>query len=359
MNKIFFLLIILIVWSCKDKTEKIKPTVSSISESIYASGIIKSKNQYEAFATVNGIIQNIYLSEGDSVSIGTSILSISNETQKLNKENAELAEQFSDFNANQGKLNEAKLLIDLAINKVKIDSAMYFRQKNLWLQQVGTKVELEQKELAYQNSKTAFYSSSVKYDDLKRQLNFNSSQSKKNLRISSKQESDFTLKSEINGVIYNLFKSKGEIVTLQTPLAVIGDMKHFFLEMQVDEYDIFKMKKGLSVLVTMDSYKTKVFEAKVSKIYPIMNERSKTFLVEAEFVQQPEVLYPNITFEANIVLQSKERAILIPRNYLINDSMVIKSNGDKIRVITGLKDYKKIEILSGITENDELKKPTE
>jgi len=359
MNKLYYLLLVLGLVSCNTKTEKIKPSVSSISESIYASGIIKSKDQYQAFATVNGIIQNIFVSEGDTVSIGTPILSISNEAQKLNKENAELAEQFSDYNANQGKLNEAKLAIDLAKNKLKIDSALYFRQKNLWQQQVGTKVDLEQKELAYQNSKNGYFSSQVKYDDLKRQLNFTSLQSKKNYLISSKQESDFTLKSEINGVVYDLLKSKGEIVGLQTPLAVLGDSKHFILEMQVDEYDIFKIKKGLTVLITMDSYKGKVFEAKVSKIYPIMNERSKTFLVEAEFDQQLETLYPNVTFEANIVLQSKNNAILIPRNYLVNDSTVIKNNGDKVIVKTGLKDYQKIEILSGITADDELLKPKE
>ena len=45
---IFFSFII----SCKSKVEKIKPSIESISESIYASGIIKSKNQYQAFATV-------------------------------------------------------------------------------------------------------------------------------------------------------------------------------------------------------------------------------------------------------------------------------------------------------------------
>lgn len=359
MNKLYYLLLVLGLVCCNTKTEKIKPSVSSISESIYASGIIKSKGQYQAFAKVSGIIQNIFVSEGDTVSEGTPILSISNEAQKLNKENAELSEKFTDYDANQGKLNEAKLAIDLAKNKLKIDSALFFRQKNLWQQQVGTKVDLEQKELAYQNSKNGYFSSQVKYDDLKRQLNFTSLQSKKNYLISSKQESDFTLKSEINGVVYDLLKSKGELVSLQTPLAVLGDGKHFILEMQVDEYDIFKIKKGLTVLITMDSYKGQVFEAIVSKIYPIMNERSKTFLVEAEFNQRPETLYPNVTFEANIVLQSKKNAILIPRNYLVNDSTVIKSNGDKVIVKIGLKNYQKIEILSGITVDDELLKPKE
>ena len=56
-----FVIFLFLIFSCKSKVEKIKPTVESISESIYASGIIKSKNQYQAFATVNGIIENIFV----------------------------------------------------------------------------------------------------------------------------------------------------------------------------------------------------------------------------------------------------------------------------------------------------------
>jgi len=359
MKKLVFFLFIVFLVSCKSKTEKLKPQEGSISESVYASGIIKSKNQYQAFATVNGIIDDIFVSEGDTVKKGTPILSVSGQTQKLNKENARLAAQFADLNANQDKLNEAKSMIDLARSKMKTDSAFYFRQQSLWQQQVGTKAELEQKELAYQNSKTAYFSSLVKYNDLKRQLNLAAEQSKNNLLISSSLENDFTLKSEINGIVYSLPKKKGEIVGLQTPLAVVGDANNFILEMQVDELDIFKIKLGLPVLVTMDSYRDKIFEARITKVYPYMNERSKTFVVEAEFVQRPEVLYPNITFEANIVLQKKDKALLIPRNYLLHDSIVIKSSDERVVVKTGLKDYEKVEILSGITIEDELVKPAE
>lgn len=356
MKRLFWMIPVLLL-SCKGKEERIKPSVESISESIYASGIIKSKNQYQAFATVNGIVERVFVTEGTFVKKGAPILSIYNETQRLNKENSMLSAQFNDFSENQGKLNDARSSIELAKNKMKNDSALYFRQLSLWQQQIGTKVDMEQRELNYQNAKNAYYSSVIKYDDLKRQLDYSSAQSKKNLLISGKLENDYTIRSEMDGIVYSLTKSKGEMVSAQTPLAVIGDTKQFILEMQVDEYDILKIRKGLPVLVTLDSYKGKVFDAVVTRINPLMNERSKTFLVEAEFIQQPEILYPNISFEANIVIQSKEKAILIPRNYLLNDSMVVKANGDTVVIKTGLKDYQKIEIISGISANDELKKP--
>ena len=358
IKRLYFFATVLL-FSCGKKTETTKPYVGNISESIYASGVIKSRNQYQAYASASGIIQQVFVSEGDTVSKGTALLSIVNDAQRLNKENAALAASFADLNANQGKLMNAQLNIDLAKSKLKNDSALLARQKTLWQQNIGSKVELEQRELAYQNSKNGYYAARVQYEDLKRQLQLNAAQSQKNLQISTKLASDFTLRSDIDGIVYSLPLKAGELVGPQSVLATIGDAQHFVLEMQVDEYDILKVQKGLKVWVTMDSYKGKVFEAIVSKIDPLMNERSKSFLVEATFIQQPERLYPNLSFEANIVLQSKEKALLIPRNYLYKDSFVLHKNGDKIGVKTGLKDYKMIEILSGISSSDELQKPTE
>ena len=357
----FLLIVVVVIFfnSCSSKVEIVKPTIESITESVYASGKIKSKNQYEVRSTVNGIIENIYVTEGDTVNAGALLLSISNLAQRLNKGNAELNAVFSDANANKGKLSEAGLMIDLARNRMNNDSALFFRQKNLWQQQIGSKTELEQRELLYKNSKADYYSSILKYDELKKQIDFTSAQSKNNLLISSILENDYTIKSDIEGIVYNINKSKGDMIDVQTPIAVIGDAHVFILEMEVDQNDILKIKKGMSVLVTLDSYKGKVFEAEVTKINPLMNARTQTFLIEAEFIDAPEVLYPNITFEANIILQSKSKALLIPRNYMLNDSTVLKANGDSIIVKTGLKDYQKIEIISGVSINDELIKPEE
>lgn len=359
MKNLLWLVLLLFLYACKDKTEKLHPRYSSISESVYASGSLKSKNQYFAFANAGGILKSIVVKEGDTVKKGSPLLFIANDVQRFSKNNAELSAQYADIAANQGKLNEAKLLVDLAKNKLKNDSTLFARQGELWKKQIGTKVEFEQRELAFQNAKTTYVSALVKYEDLKRVLELNSKQSKTSLQASSALENEFTLKSEINGVVYSLLKKQGELVGPQTPLAVIGDASEFILEMQVDEYDVFKIKPGMQVLVSLDSYKGQVFDAHVSKIYPIMNDRSKTFLIEAIFDKAPLKLYPNISFEASIVIHTKEKALLVPRNYLIGDTCVLKSNGDTVRVTLGLKDYQKAEIVSGISENDELQKPKE
>jgi hypothetical protein len=80
-------------------------------------------------------------------------------------------------------------------------------------------------------------------------------------------------------------------------------------------------------------------------------------LVEAEFVNRPKKLYPNITFEANVVLKKKENALLIPRNYVLNDSFVLNSNGDEIPIKIGLKDYRNVEVIQGLSKDIELLMP--
>jgi HlyD family secretion protein len=237
------------------------------------------------------------------------------------------------------------------------DSLLMLRQQNLWSQQIGTRVELEQRELAFKNSKTAFEASLLRYNDLNRQLSFSSLQSRKNLEISNIVARDFTIRSEVNGRVYSILKEQGEIVSPQVPVAIIGDAENFILELQVDEFDIAKIRQGQKILVAMDSYKGQVFVACVQKIDPIMNDRTRSFTIEADFISKPPALYPNLMAEANIVIQTKERALTIPRTFVTDDDYVITADEQKRKVVTGLKDCQKVEIISGITAKDFILKP--
>lgn len=351
------LLSLVFIPACKKTIETISPVRENITESVYASGILKSKNQYQVFASVNGLLQKIYVQEGDTVKKGTPLFSILNETSKLYRENAQLNAALADSRANEIKLNELKLNIDLAKSKLANDSMLMVRQQSLWDQNLGSKVELEKSILNFQNSKTTYTTAKLRYEDEKRRLDILSKQARKNLQISERNESDFTITSTIDGKVYDLYKEQGEMITPQMPLGIIGDLKDFILELQVDEYDITVIKPGQEVKVTMDSYKGEVFDAIVTRVYPIMNERTKSATVEAVFTHPPAVLYPNLTLEANILLQVKENVLTIPRSYLLKDRYVIRESGDTIEVKTGIQDYLKAEILDGITEKDILIPP--
>jgi multidrug efflux pump subunit AcrA (membrane-fusion protein) len=351
------ILAVVLFSACKKQPEKTQPTEEPISESVYASGIIKSKNQYQVYATVGGLLQKILVKEGDVVKAGDPLFVVQHESSKLNAENAQLAADYARSNVGGDRLNELKTAIETARSKMLNDSVLLTRQRGLWAQQIGSKVELEQRELAYTSSTASYQSAIFRYNDLQKQLKFAAAQSQKLLNISKNQTEDFVIRSQTAGRVYSIAKEVGEMVNAQSPLAVIGDAVTFEAELQVDENDIARIKNGLRVLLSMDSYKGQVFEAVIAKIDPIMNERSRTFTVDANFTQKPPVLYPNLTAEANIVIQSKEKALTIPRTYLVADSLVIMADNKPRRVTIGLKDYQKAEILSGLEAHETILKP--
>jgi multidrug efflux pump subunit AcrA (membrane-fusion protein) len=359
MKSIFIIAGFLGLVSCGEKEKGVFPVNQDLTESVYASGTVESRNQYMAFAAASGIVNKIYVTEGEAVINGGPVLSIFSIAQQLNKDNAQLNAAFSDINANQGKLREASQMIELAKFKMQNDSLQLDRQKQLYAKNVSSKIELEQATLLYQNSKSNFSSAKTNYSDLKRQLDLSSKQAKNNLRIMSSSASDFTLKSMVDGELYALNVAVGEVVTPQTPIAILGEKNNYILKMQVDEYDIDHIQIGQKVVVVLNSSKSNTYVAKVTKIYPLMNAATRTFLVEAEFTKRPEKLYPNVSFEANIVIQTKENALLIPREYLTEDNKVTLRDGKTVQVKTGLRDYKMIEIISGVSKTDELIKPTE
>ncbi len=353
----YFFLLLVFFNACTTKHEVIYPTYQPITQSVYASGVVKSRNQYQVFANTTGVISKLFVTDGDFVKQGQVLAQISNRSVQLNRENSQLSANYNALQNNEDRLEELKYNIDVAKQKNEVDSLLYARQLNLWKQNVGSKVELEQKELNAKNSKAAYESAVLRYQQLKRQLDFASKQSKKVFEISSAQVNDLQVKSELTGRVFSVLKKQGEMVTTQTPIAILGESDNFYLELQVDEYDIALVNLSQKVLITMDSYRGKVFEANVTKIYPILNERSKTFTIEATFVKAPEKVYPNLTAEANIIIVSKEKAMLIPRNYLVDESFVLLESGEKRKVQTGLKDYQKVEIVSGLTEKDAIQKP--
>lgn len=343
--------------SCGLQQEKIQPTIENITESVYAAGVVKSKNQYEVYSTVSGVIKEIYVTEGQEIKKNTPLLKLDNQTSKLNLRNAELAAEYASLPSNREKIEEAKLAIQLTKSKMTTDSLLCARQQNLWKQQIGSKVELEQRQLAYENAVHNYRSAVIRHNDLYRQLELNASQSENTLAINSEIADEYTVKSEVDGKVYNILKEPGEMVTNLTPVALVGDSESFVLELQVDEDDIVRIAEKQEVIISMPSYNNQVFKGTINKIYPSMNERSQSFTVEATFEDPPQTLYPFLTAEANIIIDKKSDAITIPRSFLVDDEFVITEDKQRRKITTGLRDYEKIEVLSGLEPGEFILRP--
>lgn len=360
LAKVFCFSITIFIVSCsKNDTEEIQPTVGSITESVYASGIIKSENQYTVYATVSGVLQKIKVTPGQTIAKGQTLFQIESDKASLTTENARLAYQLSNENSRyiQDKIAEMETKVQMAKDKLVVDESVYNRNKNIKQYKVISEVEYERIELTYKNSKSNYESAVKQLSQLKLQLKNDQSRNSNNLKISEKSQSDFEVKSAFSGELFDVLVKEGMLITSQMPLAVIGEKNKYLLELDVDENDMVKVILGQKIVVTLDSYKGKVFEAKVDKIYPIMDERSRTFKIEAHFDNPPAKLYPNLTAEANIIIQTKKNALTIPKSYLIDGKFVLVNEDEKRQVKIGLNDYQNVEILEGLTAGETIYKP--
>lgn len=349
----FFLLL-----SCSNKREGITPIKADLVESVYSSVTIQPDSLYKAYATVVAILDRNLVEEGDLVREGTPIIQLINIKPSLSRENAKLSFELARDNnsGNSSILNSLEREIRAASLSFYNDSVNYLRQKTLWEQQIGSRVEFENRKLAYELSRNHLLLLKKEYQRTRNELSNQVQQALNNYRSSEYSAEEFIISSKVEGKVYALYKNPGELVNTVEPVALLGSADNFIVEMLVDETDIVKLNLRQKTLVTLDAYGNKIFEATISKIYPTKDERTQTFKIEAVFTKAPPKLYPGLAGEANIIIAEKKDALIIPKEYLINNDQVLTEDGIR-KITTGLQDIENVEILSGITENEKIYKP--
>jgi multidrug efflux pump subunit AcrA (membrane-fusion protein) len=350
----FLLIAMALISGCGNKEKTITPTIKPITESVYASATIQAAEQYTLYPAIAGKILSFDVNEGDLIEAGGLIAHMENTAATNTASNAESAVVLSKQSAIQVQELEAQL--KSAKEQSKLDSVNFQRQQNLYSKEIGSLSQLESRRLASIASKNSVIALNAKLIQVKNQLRFNQNQAQANANVATKNLGDYAVRSDIGGEVFQLLAKKGEWISPQKPLAIIGNSKDYLVVMEVDEMDIVKIKLGQTVLISMDAY-DQSFEGHVSRITPIMNPKTQSFVVEAVFNTRPETLYPGLSAEVNIVIAQKSKALLIPIGSLEKNNIVKTPDGE-VSVKTGLKNLEFVEILEGLNEKSQILIPT-
>lgn len=350
--------LILLISGCAQESEYIKPRIRPLTESVYASVQIEPEALYAVNAVKPGLIKQRLINEGDTVVAGDLLFQLKNEQAQVSKDRAALSLEFTLQNRRETSalLTEMETSIQSAQIKLANDSINYFRQKRLWDQGIGSRNTLEQFQLAYQLAQKNEESLKQRYERTLEELDNQFKLANNELKSTRVSDQDNLIMSRINGRVYEVLKELGESVNTQETLARIGSASAFLIVLQIDEADIIRVEKQQKVIITLEAYPNRFFEAVITEIYPNKDLRSQTFRVEAQFVEPPRRLYPGLSGEANIIVSEKPAVLTIPLDYLIDDELVLTKDGE-VNVTTGLKSMDAVEILSGIDTSSQLLKP--
>jgi multidrug efflux pump subunit AcrA (membrane-fusion protein) len=279
---------LLILQGCADKKQTARPEYRLLTEAVYASGNLLPQHEYKVFAQTDGVLLRKTVEEGDSVSIGQTLFELENDKQNIRSRNALEQYRIARNNALQHSpvLQELEAALASASARWHNDSVNHVRYKNLLENKATTRIDYDRASLAYQTSKNEYISLKNRYEKTRTQLQLDLQNAQAQYKLNVEQSADYAIKSHINGIVYEIYKETGELVKPNEPIALLGDPSQVYLKLTVDELDINRVKKGQEVLVKIDTYKNKVFQARISKIYPMLNERNQSFRVDAEFTEE-------------------------------------------------------------------------
>jgi len=327
-----------------------------IVETVYASGKIISADEYSLFAFSSGAIRQKLVKDGDTVRKGQLIYIVEHDAADKKYEAAMTNYRHSAINLSETSplLNDLRLAVKNAEIKLSNDSLTYFRWKELWDGGIGTRSNLDNVYANYQMSINLKNSAAEKYTSALHDAQLAMSNAGSQLQSSRKELNDYLISSDRDGVVYETLKEAGEGVRAGEPVALIGTVSQRIIRLAVDQEDVGKVRPGQRVVLKTDLTGGTVYEAKVTKLYPTMNEADQTFRVDAEFTGNIPQSFIHSSVEANIIIQVRPAARVLQRTAMADDDSVWildKGKEKKVAVRTGIASPEYVEILEGLDEN--------
>ncbi|MFN7490110.1 MAG: efflux RND transporter periplasmic adaptor subunit [Chryseotalea sp.] len=345
--------ILLMLNGCTSRDEKINPSVKPLLETVYASGFVKAKDEYQVFADGEGYILQKHIEEGAEVKVGDLLYTLSTKQGQARSEIAKQNLQYAKRNNNLQSpiLNELNAALGSAKTKKEFDSINYVRYLNLWNQKAVARIELDKMKLTFDNAKNEYQLIGNRYEKALLDVENNVFNAKQQVTIAEEDADKNQIRSMLQGRVFSLKKEKGEWVRRGESVAIIGQANSFFLTLQIDEVDIDKVKVGQNILVKADAYPDKIFKARLSKIYPLVNVRQQALQIDAELIDALPQSFSGLAVEANIIIRENAKALTVPTQAILpGDSVWVEEKGKplKKKVQTGIRTFDEVEIVNGV-----------
>jgi len=317
-------------------------TVMDIVKKTTATGSVVPRKEIEIKPVVSGIIDEIFVEEGELVKKGDLIARIRIIPNMIN-------------------LNNAKSRIDIAKINLKEAKRNYDRQLGLFERGVIARADFESYETAYQNAQEELETAKETLDLIE-----------KGQTKSSGGATNTLVKSTIDGMILDIPVEVGfQVIESNnfnpgTTIANIADMGEMVFEGNIDESEVGKIKEGMPLILVIGALEDVEFDAVLEHISPKGTEVNGAvqFEIKADVnLRDDQFIRAGYSANANIVLKRVDSVLAISESLLKfeNDTVYVEVETEpqvfeKRFIKTGLSDGINIEVLEGLSKDDKIKK---
>jgi HlyD family secretion protein len=282
---------------------------SNNKNSIEATGTIETVNVVLSSKT-SGEIKELRINEGERVKIGDTVMIIDTETLQLQlkqqESGAEMSRAQLDLLRN-GARKEDILLAESSLNQAQINfnqaKSDLERLQKLYQTQTITKKQYDDAASHFDLMNDQLSSAKENFSKIKnyarpeeiKQAEAKLNQSRASADLIKKNINDSYIVSPLNGIVVKKYFEVGETVSPMSSLVKISDLTNVELYIYVTELELGKIKLGQKAEVTVDAFKDKKFEGKVTYISPeaeftpknIQTKDERTKLVFAVKIELP------------------------------------------------------------------------
>lgn len=278
-------------------------------------GSVETKQNLVINAEIGGILNKVYVKEGDKVAKG------------------QLLARIDDGGMSQ-QLAQLQTQADLA-------KTTFERQKRLWDQKIGSEIQFLQAKSNYEGQVSAV-------NQMKSQV------------------ARSTIIAPFSGIIDDVITEAGSVVSPgQTPILRIVNLSDMYIQTDVPENYISDVTKGKEVKVTFPVL-GKSIDTKIRQTGNFINPDNRTFKVEIEVPNKEKEIKPNLTARLKINDYTSEEALLIPQSiisenaegeqyiYILENVEGEKAVAKQQIIKTGKTQGDVIEVLEGVKDGDQI-----
>jgi cobalt-zinc-cadmium efflux system membrane fusion protein len=170
----------------------------------------------------------------------------------------------------------------------------------------------------------------------------------------------FSLNAPIDGVVVERNATVGASVGTDANLFKIIDLSQVWIDANVFEKDLQRVRPGQEVRLTVPAFPQSTFTGRVIFVDNVVDPETRTVKVRTEVANPDGRLKPDMFANVQIVTNVNRAAISIPQAAVLNDegkSIVFVAEGSgytKRQVQAGIQNNDRVEIVDGLNAGDKV-----
>lgn len=317
------------------------PYYTSLNTNVVATGKLNPEDEIELKPQVTGIVDMIYVEEGDMIEKGDLIAKIR-------------------VVPNEQSLTSAKSRINSSKLSYENSKRLFERSKELFNKGVISKQDYENSELSLNQANESYIEAQNVFKIIKQGS------------LSGGGSANTNIVAQISGTILEIPVREGNQViesnnfNAGTTIATVADMSIMIFEGQVDEAEVGKLEEGKDIKVVLGALGEEEFPSKLTFVAPkgIEANGAVQFKIKADVEIPTSKVRAGYSANAIIEIENTENSLCIKESLIqfnrftekpfveiLNDEgLFIKKD-----ITIGISDGISVEVLEGVEEDDKIK----